>query len=119
MSDKTNAFHLSAYAKSIKNNIKNNTSDTVCYYIVKLVEGAKNYSSNNKKININTCTVEDLININGLGETKAKNIIEYRNSNGYFTSLEDLLNVDGIGNKTLEKIKEFIGYDESRVWKKG
>ena len=60
------------------------------------------------KININTCSIEDLININGLGEVKAQKIIDYRESNGLFSSVEELLNVDGIGNKTLEKIKEYI-----------
>ena len=62
----------------------------------------------NKKININNCTIEELISIKGLGEIKAKNIIEYRNVNGPFKNIEDILNVNGIGNKTFENIKEYI-----------
>ena len=62
----------------------------------------------NKKININTATLEELITLNGLGESKAKSIIEYRNNNGLFNSIEDLLNVKGIGQKIFEGIKEFI-----------
>lgn len=61
-----------------------------------------------EKININTCTIEELMTLKGLGESKATKIIEYRNTNGLFNSIEDLLNVNGIGNKTFENIKEFI-----------
>ena len=62
----------------------------------------------NKKININYCTIEELITLKGLGESKAKSIIEYRNTNGPFNSIEDILDVSGIGNKTFENIKDFI-----------
>ena len=34
--------------------------------------------------------------------------IEYREKNGNFKSIEDIKNVNGIGNKTFEKIKEYI-----------
>jgi len=62
----------------------------------------------NEKININTATLEELIKLNGLGESKANKIIEYRNNNGLFEKIEDLLKVDGIGNKTFENIKNYI-----------
>lgn len=60
------------------------------------------------KININTATIEELVQLPGIGEVKARNIIEYRNKNGYFTSIDELINVNGIGEKTLDKIKDFI-----------
>ena len=60
------------------------------------------------KVNINTCTLEELIELNGLGEIKAKKIIEYREKIGLFITIEDILKVDGIGKTTFEKIKEFI-----------
>ena len=59
-------------------------------------------------ININNCSVEDLLNIKGLGEIKAKKIIEYRETNGLFTDIEDIKNVSGIGDVLFNKIKEFI-----------
>lgn len=62
----------------------------------------------NKTININTATLEELMSINGLGETKAKAIIKYREENGYFKIIDDLLNVSGIGEALFEKIKEYI-----------
>lgn len=60
------------------------------------------------KININICTLEELIELDGLGEIKAKKIIDYRESNGLYENIEDILNIDGIGKTTFEKIKEHI-----------
>ena len=48
------------------------------------------------------------MNLNGVGENKAKNIIEYRETNGSFNSIEDIMNVTGIGESLYEKIKEHI-----------
>ena len=52
--------------------------------------------------------MEDLISLKGLGESKARNIIEYRMNYGLFNSIEDILNVSGIGNKIFENIKDYI-----------
>lgn len=60
------------------------------------------------KLNINTATIEELQTLPGIGETKAKNIIEYRNNNGNFTKIEDVLEVPGIGNSIYDQIKENI-----------
>ncbi|MBU5311230.1 helix-hairpin-helix domain-containing protein [Tissierella carlieri] len=59
------------------------------------------------KININTCSKEDLISLPGIGETIAGRIIEYRSTNP-FKSIEDIKNVSGIGDKKFEGIKELI-----------
>lgn len=61
-----------------------------------------------EKININEATLEELMELNGLGESKAKKIIEYREKVGKFEIIDDLLKVDGIGVKTFENIKDFI-----------
>lgn len=63
---------------------------------------------NGKKVNINTATLEDLKILNGIGDSKAKSIIEYREQNGGFKSIEDIKNVTGIGEKMFERIKEQI-----------
>ena len=64
--------------------------------------------SSTGKININTASQAELMELDGIGETKAKAIIEYREKNGSFKQLEDLMNVTGIGEKTFEKLKEKI-----------
>ena len=65
-------------------------------------------SLGNTTISINTATVEDFNKLPGIGEEKAKNIIEYRNSNGGFKTVEDIKNVSGIGDSIFEKIKDYI-----------
>ena len=60
-----------------------------------------------EKIALNSATIEELMTLNGIGESKAISIVEYR-KNTPFTKIEDLLNVSGIGEALFEKIKEFI-----------
>lgn len=64
--------------------------------------------SESNLININTATIEELQTISGIGETKAKKIIEYRNTVGKFKSIEDIKNVEGIGDTLYETIKIYI-----------
>ena len=65
-------------------------------------------NTSNGKVSINNATLEELMTVKGIGEVKAKKIIEYRNTNGKFTTLEELTKVSGIGSKTFEKIKEYL-----------
>ena len=61
------------------------------------------------KININSASAEQIAaTMTGVGESKAKAIVEYRSSHGKFKSIQDLENVVGIGNKTVEKNKDKI-----------
>lgn len=64
--------------------------------------------SNNSLININTANQSELQELPGIGASKAKTIIEYREKNGKFQQVEDILNVDGIGNTLYEQIKAYI-----------
>ena len=60
------------------------------------------------KININTAGVNELIRLPGIGETKAKSIIAYREAYGGFVAIEEIMEVKGIGQSTFEKIKDLI-----------
>ena len=60
------------------------------------------------KISINKASKEELMELPGIGESKAKNIIEYREEFGEFEKLEDIMNVSGIGESAYSKIKEHI-----------
>ena len=59
------------------------------------------------KININTASLEQLQTLPGVGESKAKSIIEYREKQK-FKTIEDIKNVTGIGDSLFAKIKENI-----------
>lgn len=61
----------------------------------------------NTLVNINTASKEELMTLNGIGESKALNIIEYR-TNNKFKNKEDLKKVSGIGETIYEKIKDNI-----------
>ena len=65
-------------------------------------------NTDNEKININNATLEDLQTLSGIGESKAKAIIEYREENGVFEKVEDIMEVPGIGESLYEKIKDNI-----------
>ncbi|MFD1038544.1 helix-hairpin-helix domain-containing protein [Virgibacillus byunsanensis] len=60
------------------------------------------------KLRLNYATQEEIEKLNGIGPSKAQAIIQYRDEEGYFQTVEDLLNISGIGEKTLENLKDDI-----------
>ena len=59
-------------------------------------------------IDINRAEKEELIALPGIGDVLAQRILLYREENGAFTSVEELLNVSGIGKKRFEEILDLI-----------
>lgn len=61
-----------------------------------------------QKIDINRAESWLLEALPGIGETRARAIVDYRSENGEFKRIEDLLQVKGIGQGTFDKIKDYI-----------
>lgn len=59
-------------------------------------------------INLNYCSLEELIELPGIGQAKAEAIISYREQHGDFEVIEDIMNVSGIGPSIFENIKDKI-----------
>ena len=57
---------------------------------------------------LSSATIQDLRTLPGIGETKAKEIIRFREVNGSFDEIADLLNIPGIGEKTIEQFLDRI-----------
>jgi competence protein ComEA len=61
-----------------------------------------------KKININTASVEELVQLKWIGPKYAQRIVEYREKNGPFERPEDIMLVSGIGPRAWEANKDQI-----------
>lgn len=59
-------------------------------------------------ININKANSAQLQSLNGIGPTKAHEILKYRKVHGGFRSVDELVNVKGIGPKTVQKLKSQV-----------
>lgn len=60
------------------------------------------------QLNLNTASVEELMLLPFLGESRAKAIIELRRLHGTFKSPDDVLQSDKIGRRTYEAIKPYL-----------
>jgi competence protein ComEA len=98
-------------------NLSRRLQDQMVIYVAKLGEETFEItqeimdttpSQSSGKVNINTADVSELQTLNGVGQKRAEEIIQYRQINGSFKSVEDLTNVSGFGAKTLERLREFI-----------
>ncbi len=60
------------------------------------------------RIDLNLATVEELVTLKGIGESRAEAIVEYRTQQGPFTCIEDIMQVAGIKEGVFSKIKDQI-----------
>ncbi len=60
------------------------------------------------KIDLNRAEWYEFIILPGIGEKKARAIVEYRKDAGRFKTIEQLREVSGIGIKTVKKIKNLV-----------
>ena len=77
---------------------------------IKIIESPVNETttSTDTKININEADASLLMTLNGIGSSKAANILQYREEKGYFKTIEEIKNVSGIGEATFNQLKESI-----------
>lgn len=65
-------------------------------------------SASDGKININTADKTLLCSLPGIGDTRAADIIAYRQEYGGFKTIEDIMQVNGIKEGSFQKIKDLI-----------
>ncbi|MBR4344853.1 MAG: ComEA family DNA-binding protein [Lachnospiraceae bacterium] len=70
-------------------------------------ESDKLYDENGR-LNINIADKTELMKLNGIGEKRAQDIIDYRTINGRFKRIEDIMKVKGIKQGIFSKIKDYI-----------
>ena len=90
-----------------KNENTNEDSNNTESYITKENLNSSN-NNKISKVNINNATQTELETLPGIGPSTALKIINYRKEKGKFNKIEDIKNVNGIGENKFNKIKEFI-----------
>ena len=70
--------------------------------------GQDQMSGSSSLVNLNTATKEELMTLKGIGESKAEDIIRYREKSGGFKNIEDIMKISGIKESGFQKIKDSI-----------
>ena len=70
-----------------------------------------------RRVDINTASAEELAGLPGIGDSKAKAIVEYRAADPFHT-VDDLKKVKGIGDKTLEALRQNLMVSDAAPAKK-
>lgn len=73
-----------------------------------MIMTASVFAEGGEKININTASVIELVELQNVGPSYAQKIVAYRQQNGPFNSPEDIMLVAGIGQRTFEVNKDRI-----------
>lgn len=81
------------------------------FSIAEYAAGDNNIQSDKRadiKVNINSADETELMSLPGIGQAKAKSIIEYRKKNGSFETIDDLMNISGIKEVLFAQIKDLV-----------
>jgi len=63
------------------------------------------------RVDVNSANIYDLMSIDGIGESLAERIIDYRIENGNYRRIEELINIRGIGESKLKIISKYLCID--------
>ena len=78
--------------------------------IVNLIDNEKVYP----KVDINTASAQELVQVPYIGEYTARNIINYRNKHGYFRTTEDIKAVKGVREKNYKIFSKYLKVSKAR-----
>lgn len=74
-------------------------------------QGKADQAAGQGRLNINTATAEEFQLLPRVGDSTAKNIIDYRKAHGPFKTVDGLEKVRGIGKKKLVSLRPYIKTD--------
>jgi len=86
---------------SVSNSFTSNTSLTC-------MDTSTEIDPTTPKLDINLASLEELTSLPGIGDVKAKNIIDFREKYGNFISIDELLYVPGIGESLFQQICNLV-----------
>lgn len=87
-------------------------SADVNIYSITVEKTVYNTVPDSEKLDINTASKDDFMQLDGIGETISGRIIEYRNEHGSFKSTDELMNVNGITESLYKRIEQYIKIKE-------
>ncbi len=65
------------------------------------------------RIDLNTATLEELMTLPNIGQTRGQRILDYRAANGPFRSTAELMNVYGIGEGIYAGLRDLVYVEEA------
>lgn len=74
----------------------------------KSVTAASDSSNVSYPINLNTATYDELVTIDGVGDVRANQILQYRDAIGGYSSVEQIKEISGIGDALYNQISPFL-----------
>lgn len=76
--------------------------------VSKQIDSVEGMKEDDDCVNLNTADLEELKTLPGIGDAKAKSIINYREEHGGFKNIEEIMQIEGIKDGVFQKIKDKI-----------
>lgn len=106
----TQLSRISSASSTTEESVTQNTklANTVSTSVAEEKIGSQSDVSVQYPINLNTATMEQLKTIDGIGESRAYQIIAYREKLGGYTSVEQIKDIKGIGNAIFDRVAPYL-----------